>query len=181
MKTNEICQTCRNDFVTCGALPEQLTLDEITGAVIDCDIYEKAEVFHIKVTYECGDKIAIVEKDVRELPNLKWKSKTAAGYGEFKNVKLTDQEIEKLQRDYPHEYADAIEALSNYLATKGKRYKSHYAVIRTWIRREQKERAEREEISRRRSQERNNKNKLQSAPSYDINEIRQRAMQNTDI
>lgn len=56
-------------------------------------------------------------------------------YGEFKNVKLTDNEYKKLEEKNLLPY---IEKLSSYIASKGKRYKSHYATILTWSRKENK-------------------------------------------
>ena len=56
-------------------------------------------------------------------------------HGEYKNVLLTDEELEKLKAEYP-DYSDRIENLSNYLASSGKTYKSHYATIRNWARKE---------------------------------------------
>lgn len=54
-------------------------------------------------------------------------------HGELNNVYLSEDEIEKLRTKYPNIYEQYIEKLSNYIASKGRRYKSHYAVIRTWI------------------------------------------------
>ena len=54
-------------------------------------------------------------------------------YGEFKNVKLTNEEYEKLKNNNLLPY---IEKLSSYMASKGKRYKSHYATILNWSRKE---------------------------------------------
>ena len=57
-------------------------------------------------------------------------------YGEFKNVKLTDDEYKKLKdKDLLH----YIEQLSSYMKSKGKRYKSHYATILNWSRKENKD------------------------------------------
>lgn len=56
-------------------------------------------------------------------------------HGEYNNVLLTDQELEKLQEDYL-DYDARIERLSSYIASTGKRYKSHYATIRNWASRE---------------------------------------------
>lgn len=56
-------------------------------------------------------------------------------YGEFKNVKLTDEEYEKLKEADLLPY---IERLSSYMESKGKKYKSHYATILNWSRKEQK-------------------------------------------
>lgn len=58
-------------------------------------------------------------------------------YGEYKNVLLTDEEMEKLRADYP-DIEKRIDDLSNYIASKGAKYKSHYATIRNWARKETK-------------------------------------------
>lgn len=56
-------------------------------------------------------------------------------YGEYSNVLLTDDELEKLKKEYP-DYEDRIERLSSYIASTGKSYKSHYATIRNWARKD---------------------------------------------
>ena len=55
-------------------------------------------------------------------------------YGFYNNVLLTDEEYEKLQEEFPHDYSDRIERLSEYIASTGKKYKSHLATIRSWAR-----------------------------------------------
>lgn len=61
-------------------------------------------------------------------------------YGEFFNVKMTTAEFEKLVQAEGAERANAlIEELSSYLASSGKRYKSHYATLLNWGRRKDKE------------------------------------------
>ena len=52
-------------------------------------------------------------------------------HGEYKNVLLTDEELDKLQAEFP-DWQDRIERLSAYVASTGKKYKSHYATIRNW-------------------------------------------------
>ena len=73
------------------------------------------------------DKISIEEKEI-----YKEKEK----YGEFKNVLLTSEEYHKLEQANLLPY---IEKLSSYIASKGKKYKSHYATILTWARGDKKE------------------------------------------
>lgn len=58
-------------------------------------------------------------------------------YGEYMNVLLTDDELNKLRAEIPC-YEDLIGRLSEYMASSGKKYKSHYATIRSWARRERK-------------------------------------------
>ena len=59
-------------------------------------------------------------------------------YGEYNNVLLTDEELEKLKNEYA-DYEEKIENLSSYVASTGKSYKSHYATIRNWARKDKKE------------------------------------------
>ena len=54
-------------------------------------------------------------------------------YGEFNNVKLTKEEYHKLDQANLLPY---IEKLSSYIASKGKKYKSHYATILNWSRKD---------------------------------------------
>lgn len=61
-------------------------------------------------------------------------------YGEFNNVKMTTEEFSKLVQAEGADRANAlIEELSSYLASSGKRYKSHYATLLNWARRKDKE------------------------------------------
>ena len=53
-------------------------------------------------------------------------------YGEFKNVLLTDEEYKKLTERFSTDYKERIERLSGYVASTGKSYKSHYATIINW-------------------------------------------------
>jgi hypothetical protein len=56
-------------------------------------------------------------------------------YGEYSNVLLTDDELSKLKSEYS-DWNERIERLSAYIASKGTKYKSHYATIRNWARKE---------------------------------------------
>lgn len=58
--------------------------------------------------------------------------------GEFNNVKLSEEELEKLKDTTPN-YLMLIENLSSYMKSKNKRYASHYATILNWNRKNQEE------------------------------------------
>ena len=60
-------------------------------------------------------------------------------YGEYKNVLLSDSDLEKLKTEFPSDYESRIENLSSYIASTGKVYKNHLATIRNWSRKEKKE------------------------------------------
>ena len=61
-------------------------------------------------------------------------------YGEFQKVKLTAEEFLKLvDRMGEQNTKILIDELDAYIASKGKRYSSHYATILTWARRKTQE------------------------------------------
>lgn len=71
--TNEICESCTNgSFDKCEDDFTQITLDDVTRAVVDCEIYKRKAKHKLKITYECEGKIAVVEKVVYELPEVEW-------------------------------------------------------------------------------------------------------------
>lgn len=57
-------------------------------------------------------------------------------HGEYQNVLLTDEDMEKLQAEFPSDWQTRIERLSEYMASTGKSYRNHLATIRNWARRE---------------------------------------------
>jgi len=66
-------------------------------------------------------------------------------YGEYKNVLLTDEELRKLKTEYS-DYEKRIENLSAYVESTGKKYKSHYATIRNWARKDAEKKPGRKEM-----------------------------------
>ena len=57
----------------------------------------------------------------------------------YQNVLLSDEEVQKLQAEFPADYQSRIERLSEYMASSGRRYKNHLATIRSWARRDSKQ------------------------------------------
>lgn len=78
------------------------------------------------------DKDIELEKSKREKTPPK---ETKHKYGEYNNVLLTDTELEKLKAEYT-DYEARIDRLSGYIESKGAKYKSHYATIRNWARKD---------------------------------------------
>lgn len=69
----KFAESCTNgSFDNCEADFTQITLDDVTRAVVDCDIYKAKPKHKLKITYECEGKIAVVEKVVYELPEVEW-------------------------------------------------------------------------------------------------------------
>lgn len=86
---------------------------------------------------KCPDKsppeLEIELKIEKEIDKKQKKKK----FGEFSNVLLTEQEFEKLKEKFPHDYLQRIERVSGYVASTGKSYKSHYATIISWARKDE--------------------------------------------
>ena len=57
-------------------------------------------------------------------------------HGEYKNVLLSDEDLAKLQAEFPNDWSNRIERLSSYMASTGKSYKNHLATIRNWAKRD---------------------------------------------
>lgn len=80
---------------------------------------------------------AEAEEDAeKETGNKADKPHTRHKYGSYKNVLFTDEEYAKLQAEFPGDYSERIERLSEYIASTGKSYKSHLATIRSWARKD---------------------------------------------
>lgn len=57
-------------------------------------------------------------------------------YGEYKNVLLSDGEMTKLRTEFPEDWKERIENLSEYIASTGKKYKNYLATIRSWAKKD---------------------------------------------
>ena len=55
-----------------------------------------------------------------------------------KNSRDTMRTLDKLKELFPTDLQERIERLSEYIASTGKKYKSHYATIRAWANRDSK-------------------------------------------
>jgi hypothetical protein len=78
---------------------------------------------------------APLKPEKRREDKEKEKSKKKA-YGEFNSVMLTDDEYDKLISKHGESKAlSAIEILDGYIASKGNKYKNHYAVFKkgSWV------------------------------------------------
>ena len=76
------------------------------------------------------------KSNVTNIRSTERKAPTKHQYGEFKNVLLTDDEYQKLKDRFPNDLNQRIERLSDYVASTGKSYKSHYATIISWANRD---------------------------------------------
>lgn len=59
-------------------------------------------------------------------------------YGHYSNVLLSDEDLAKVKAEFPDDWSERIERLSEYIASTGKSYKNHLATIRSWSRKDVK-------------------------------------------
>lgn len=97
---------------------------ECTQDVSTLDTQVRLEVGKDSVRVELEDGCAAAPKPTRHK------------FGLYENVLLSDEDYQNLQAEFPHDYSDRIERLSEYIASTGKKYKSHLATIRAWARKD---------------------------------------------
>ena len=84
--------------------------------------------------------LTIVNYDVyQELRTIKKPQKDhhKSAFGDFQNVFLSEKEYEKLKNQFS-DFEYKINELSEYMESTGKKYKSHYATIVSWDRKNNK-------------------------------------------
>ena len=82
------------------------------------------------------DRLEVDKDSIESLPPPKASKPTRHKYGEYKNVLLTDADMEKLKAEFPDDWEKRIERLSDYIESTGKSYKNHLATIRNWAKRD---------------------------------------------
>lgn len=115
-----------------GMTPEKLAgimlcPGELDGGSVDCTARGEAKCRSCK---EKWLSIHVGVADCHEKSGKVQKHK----YGQYENVLLSDDEAAKLKADYGEEAANrAIEYLSEYMAYKAYRVRSHYLALRKWV------------------------------------------------
>ena len=99
---------------------------------------KKGNKFEPEIEPQIAPKVApqigpITEIRVRVKENLAHAVQKKTACGEFKNVLLTKNELEKLESQYPQEFEAIIDYLSSYIEMKGYKAKSHYLAIQKWV------------------------------------------------
>ena len=97
----------------------QQALQNVTGSVTNSNVEKEIEK----------------EKDIEiEIEKEKEKKQKKKAYGENNNVKLTDDEYNRLCNDYGQEKTrKAIDFLDLYIEEKGYKTKSHNLTLRRWV------------------------------------------------
>lgn len=98
----------------------------------------------VKLSKDKLSKDKLNKESTEETPARKKEKPQKHRHGKFKNVLLTDEELEKLREKFPDTYEAMIDRLSYGIESKGYKYKSHYATILNWYRRDTEEKEQRQ-------------------------------------
>ena len=86
---------------------------------------------------QCNALEKDIDKDIDKDKNKSISKKSPRHkHGEYQNVLLSDDDLEKLKTEFPADWDQRIQRLSEYMASSGKSYKNHLATIRNWARRD---------------------------------------------
>lgn len=83
-------------------------------------------------------KVSIGKDSIDNIPAFEDESSSASAkaskhkYGEYKNVLLKDEELQKLKEEYSN-WEELIQYLDEYIEMKGYKAKSHYLCIKKWV------------------------------------------------
>lgn len=117
--------------------------EELNGEIVYCYDKRKNAVKENNEKDNDNENVNENENDVSlddtpndTLPPLSKSKNVRHKYGEYKNVLLSDEDMEKLKNEFPSDYEERIERLSSYVASTGKSYKNHLATIRNWARKD---------------------------------------------
>lgn len=128
-QTRERVASYRQRQKAIAAENSSVTQSNVTRNVT-CNVTCNADVTPCNAVEEDIDKD--IEEDIKEIDKEK---PTRHKYGEYQNVLLSDEDFEKLKKEF-FDWSDRIERLSAYMASTGKSYKNHLATIRNWARRD---------------------------------------------
>ena len=122
---DKVCEWCGCKTTVLHAhhypVPKRLGGTEVVHICSNC---------HAEFHSREGKEFSGRDSDLKEPKQIRHK------YGEYKNVLLSDEDLEKLKAQFPADWKDRIENLSEYIAKTGKSYKSHLATIRSWARKD---------------------------------------------
>lgn len=83
------------------------------------------------------DSVIDNDSDIDKKEKIYKKEKpTKHKYGAYGNVLLSDADMVKLKAEFPTDWEERIERVSEYCASHGRTYRDYLATIRTWARKD---------------------------------------------
>jgi hypothetical protein len=131
----------------------KLNADEVIKKWDEICMSDKCQTSDRQVTDKCQHRLGKVRLGKDSINNIcsapQNNKPVRHKYGEYKNVLLSDEDMDKLKKEFPADWEERIERLSEYIASTGKSYKSHLATIRAWARKEKGKGAVNNEVNAR--------------------------------
>lgn len=97
------------------------------------DSTQESEQASKQVSTQVGKQDSNTLNKLNETKHIKENKKKK--YGENQNVLFTDEEYEKVKAYFPNDYEKRIQALDDYIQSKGAKYKDFVATLKNWARR----------------------------------------------
>ena len=98
------------------------------------DSTQESEQASKQVSTQVGKQDSNTLNKLNETKHIKENIKKK--YGENQNVLFTDEEYEKVKAYFPKDYEKRIQALDDYIQSKGAKYKDFVATLKNWARRD---------------------------------------------
>lgn len=138
--SNSKARRILNSFQSDGQIDRQAKRYGSLITLLNWNLYQKSDgQIDAKMTDErqTSDRRVTAIQECKNDKNVK-NNISRHKYGEYKNVLLSDAELEKLKAEFPNDYLKWIDKLSCYMASKGTSYKNHLATIRNWAKKDNK-------------------------------------------
>ena len=165
------CERIRNILVSTAILKTEGSFDNenpvLQNAVVDNAVVENAGQLNTNISNtdlsskdEGGGSTAVAPTPPAHSSRKK--------YGLYENVLLSDSEMEKLKKEFPEDYEERIDRLSEYMSSTGKTYRNHLATIRSWARRDKEKIKTSQNTMNRSSQEPTNRQTAAPSAQDDV-------------
>lgn len=102
----------------------------------DCVCESTGDKCKRRSTYNINNKNYCNQHSRKIISGILDKKSSKSKYGENQNVLFADEEYEKVKVYFPNDYEERIQALDDYIQSKGKKYKDFFATLKTWARKE---------------------------------------------
>ena len=126
----------RNNYIQKDRYKETMYKSEKSFLKINgSNVYEKTDIVCIQSGYKSDTQVSIDKGRLDKVSIEKGRVEQDTPfsfYGEYKNIRLTDEEYRKLKDKLQGHTDMMIKKLSRYIKSTGKTYQDHYVTILNW-------------------------------------------------
>ena len=123
-------------------------IEEVEENVEKCTCIQNGYTLETQDRLELGKDRLELGKDRLDSNNNIYNNKPVRHkHGEYDHVLLTDDDLQKLQEEFPEDWIDRIRNLDEYIEKTGKKYKNHLLVIQSWARKDKESKKHSDRLS----------------------------------